>query len=238
MLEPALKILSGLCWTLVYAAAIRAGFRDRTYAIPAFALGLNFVWELLYFTGGVIYWQQYPADIHAQTLINGLWAALDLGILVTFFRFGPGQWVSLTRAGFLAMSAGGLVIGIGVHLAFLLQFGAENGARYSAFAQNLLMSVLFLSMLHRRRSASGQSNFIAVNKLLGTLAPTIASGFIGEFRPFIALTGLLCLAGDAAYLIYLNAMERPHSAVAGFVRRFVRPESAEPAPASMAGASG
>ena len=30
-----LTIVSGLAWTVVYADAIRIGFKDRSYAIPA-----------------------------------------------------------------------------------------------------------------------------------------------------------------------------------------------------------
>jgi hypothetical protein len=40
-----LTVLSGLAWTIVYAEGIRLGFRDRTYAIPLAALGLNFAWS-------------------------------------------------------------------------------------------------------------------------------------------------------------------------------------------------
>jgi hypothetical protein len=37
----ALTLLSGVAWTVVYAVAIRIGFQQRTYAIPAVALALN-----------------------------------------------------------------------------------------------------------------------------------------------------------------------------------------------------
>ena len=40
--------LSGLAWTMVYIAAIRVGFRDKTYAMPMAALGLNIAWEWIY----------------------------------------------------------------------------------------------------------------------------------------------------------------------------------------------
>ncbi len=225
-MELALKVLSGLCWTCVYAAAIRAGFRDRTYALPAFALGLNLVWEALYFAGGAIYWNDYSGDIHVQTVVNGLWLALDIGIVVTYVRFGPRQWPMLTRPGFWAMSALILVVSGGVQAAILAQFGPESGARYSAFAQNLLMSVLFIAMLYNRRSTEGQSRFIAVNKMVGTLAPTIASGFIGEYRPFVAIAGVLCLGTDVVYLIYFEGVRNPVGWAGEMVRRLVQPISA------------
>ena len=43
-----LTIISGVCWTIVYIDGIRIGFRDKSYAIPFYALALNFAWELLY----------------------------------------------------------------------------------------------------------------------------------------------------------------------------------------------
>jgi hypothetical protein len=43
-----LTIVSGLCWTIVYIDGIRVGLRDKSYAIPFYALALNFAWELLY----------------------------------------------------------------------------------------------------------------------------------------------------------------------------------------------
>ena len=43
-----LTVISGICWTVVYFEGIRVGLRDRSYAIPFYALALNFAWELLH----------------------------------------------------------------------------------------------------------------------------------------------------------------------------------------------
>ena len=67
-----------------------------------------------------------------------------------------------------------------VELAFIREFGLSAGAGYSAFLQNLLMSVLFIDMLIKRGNREGQSLTIAVNKWLGTLAPTILFGYLGH----------------------------------------------------------
>lgn len=42
-----LTLVSGICWTVVYIDGIRLGIRDRSYAIPFYALALNIFWELL-----------------------------------------------------------------------------------------------------------------------------------------------------------------------------------------------
>ena len=48
------------------------------------------------------------------------------------------------------------------------------GGVYAAFGQNLMMSVLFITMLYRRRSLRGQSRGIALCKLLGTALASLA----------------------------------------------------------------
>jgi hypothetical protein len=62
-----LMLLSGLCWTFVYIEGIRIGFRDRTYAIPFYALALNIAWELLH----TIFELRSGPGI--QTIINAIW---------------------------------------------------------------------------------------------------------------------------------------------------------------------
>src|SRR5204863_3713537 len=71
---------------------------------------------------------------------------------------------------FIAWSVLGLIMAFAVQYAFRREFGIGKGASYSAFAQNLLMSILFIGMLARRGSREGQSLTIAVNKWIGTLA--------------------------------------------------------------------
>ena len=52
------------------------------------------------------------------------------------------------------------------------------GAKYSAFLQNLLMSVMFINMYIRRGTMEGQSLLLAYAKWIGTLAPTIIFGIL------------------------------------------------------------
>ena len=92
-----------------------------------------------------------------------------------------------------------------VEFAFIREFGVAAGAGYSAFLQNLLMSVLFIDMLVKRGSREGQSLTIAVSKWLGTLAPTLLFGIIGEGgfpngSFLILVLGILCSAFDLIYI--------------------------------------
>jgi hypothetical protein len=189
-----LTILSGLAWTVVYIDAIRIGFRERSYAIPAAALGLNLAWEAIYATRSV------TTGITAQGVFNIAWGLADVVIVYTFLRFGRSElprWV--TRRIFVGWA---LLLGVtsfAVQLLFVAEFGWDAASRYAAFLQNLLMSGLFIAMYVARGGSRGQTLLIAVAKWIGTLAPTIVFGWYGN-SPLILGIGLLCSVFDLAYL--------------------------------------
>lgn len=213
-----LTIISGLCWTIVYIDGIRIGFRDKSYAIPFYALALNFAWEFLYTFFG------FRTDgVTVQNVINAVWFAFDIGILYTYFKFGRkyfGWGTDLSTRlhvnenfAFLGWSILGLITALAVEYAFLKEFGVAKGAAYSAFPQNLIMSILFIAMLVRRGSREGQSMTIAVSKGIGTLAPTILYGIIGEGgfpngSILILTTGLFCSVFDLIYIRMLSRMRQ------------------------------
>jgi hypothetical protein len=105
------------------------------------------------------------------------------------------------------------MISFAVEFGFLREFGEAVGAGYSAFLQNLLMSVLFIEMLGRRGTSRGQSLLIAVNKWIGTLAPTILFGVLGDggFPKgsfLIVMLGGLCSVFDVIYIGMLVRISR------------------------------
>src|ERR1700730_17334925 len=202
-----LTVVSGICWTVVYVEGIRVGFKDRSYAIPFYALALNFAWELLHTVFG------FRSGVSLQTIINAVWFTFDVGILYTYFKYGrkyfprnlPARW-------FTSWSILGLLTALCVEYAFIREFGVAVGAGYSAFLQNLLMSVLFINMLVKRGSREGQSLYIAVNKWIGTLAPTILFGIVGDggFPKgsfLILVLGLFCSIFDLIYVWMLFKQE-------------------------------
>jgi hypothetical protein len=201
-----LTLLSGLCWTLVYIGSVRIGLKDRSYAIPLFALALNFAWEVVYAYLGLT--SERGPD--AQSFVNAVWALVDLGIIYTYFRFGYRYWPKvLPKRAFVAWSVLAFAVGFALQVLFEREFGTSLGSRYSAFMQNLLMSVLFINLFVQRRGAEGQSLTIAVSKWIGTLAPTILFGLI-EGSLFILAVGALCSVFDLIYLgLLLWAKQRP-----------------------------
>jgi len=188
--------LSGLAWTIVYIAAIRIGFRDKTFAMPMAALCLNIAWEWIY----AIY--DLSTAPGAQAYINLAWALADVVILYTFFRFGRAELPRfITRPMFVAWGVAILAASVSVQLLFIHEFGlvGMRAAEYSAFLQNLLMSGLFIAMFVARRGPRGQSLIIGVAKWIGTLAPTILFGVIGG-STFVLGLGTLCSVFDLAYI--------------------------------------
>src|SRR5688500_15022668 len=184
-----LTVISGLCWTIVYIDGIRVGFRDKSYAIPFYALALNFAWEALYTYHGF-----RINGVDAQNIFNAAWLTFDIGILYTYFRFGrkyfggrllnPPADAGGTDKLFIGWSVLGLLTAFAIQYAVIREFGVAKGAAYSAFPQNLIMSILFIAMLAKRGRREGQSVLIAVSKWIGTLAPTILLGVvvIGGFQ--------------------------------------------------------
>jgi hypothetical protein len=220
-----LTVVSGLCWTIVYLEGIRIGWRDKSYAIPFYALALNFAWETLYtFFGFRI------NGVNVQNIFNAVWLVFDIGILYTYFKFGQKYFRSglkdpsdhrdgADKTIFIAWSLLGLVAAFALQYALLREFGVAKGAGYSAFLQNLLMSVLFIAMLAGRGNREGQSLSIAINKRIGTLAPTILYGLIGEGgfprgSFLILVAGLLCTVFDLIYIRMLLVIKARPASVA------------------------
>ncbi len=203
-----LVVLSGLAWTVVYVECIRVGRRDRTYAMPLAALGLNIAWESTYAVHGL------AGALGAQPVINLLWALLDLVIVYTFVRFGRAEFPTLSGRLFAGWGVLIFASSYAVQWLFIGQFGWTDAAKYSAFLQNLLMSGLFIAMLVARRGTRGQSMLIAVAKWIGTLAPTISIG-VYEHSPFIFGIGILCGVFDLVYVGLLRNAQAEAAAPEG-----------------------
>ncbi len=199
-----LTLISGIAWTIVYISAIWIGFRHKTYAMPIIALGLNLAWESLYA------WPDLTSDFPEQGVVDVVWGLADIIILYTFFKFGRAEFPRFLTKQMFALGAV-LVIGFSyaVQSLFIAEFGVDDGSRYSAFLQNLLMSGLFIAMFVARLGLRGQTLTIAVSKWIGTLAAAILYGVI-EFSPFIIGLGIMCSVLDLVYIgLVVWAKRRP-----------------------------
>ena len=200
-----LTILSGLGWVIVYEECIRLGIKQKTYAMPFWALGLNFAWELIYTVSDIFFEAHGPLEgmTLVQAVANAAWVCLDVVILTTYFRYGKEEWPDqIDGRLFLPWSVLGLICCFALQLVFIQEFGFTMAAQYAAFLQNLLMSVLFIVMYVKRRGMKGQSVLLAAAKWIGTLAPTILMGMI-TFNWVVLVCGIFCSIFDIIYIILL-----------------------------------
>ena len=167
----AILVGSGVLWTLAYLLIIRQGFVDRTYGMPLAALCANISWEFIFAF-------VYPHDL-PQRAVNVVWFSFDLVILAQLLVYGPREFAALPRRLFYAAFGLALATAFGAVLMITLQLDDFDGA-YSAFGQNLMMSILFVAMLYSRGSLRGQSVPIAALKMGGT---ALASFAFYSFNP-------------------------------------------------------
>ena len=194
MVFDAILVVSGVLWTLAYLLIIRRGFLDRTYGMPLVALCANISWEFIFSF-------VYPHDL-PQRAVNVVWFSFDAVILFQVLRYGPREFPGLSRKVFYAAFGLALATSFGVVLGITREFSDFDGA-YSAFGQNLMMSVLFCAMLYARGSLRGQSPWIALLKMLGTLLASVAFYFFDPGYDGSTLLPLLFVAiliFDGVYL--------------------------------------
>jgi hypothetical protein len=196
--------ISGICWTIVYIECIRLGFKQKTYSMPFWALALNIAWESVHTV-----WGYKIEGMSVQIVFNALWCLFDIGILYTYFKYGQKHFPQfLSRKIFVLWSVLALLVSYILQCFFVAEFGLVQGGSYSAFLQNLIMSIMFIAMFIQRRGDEGQNLTIAINKFIGTLTPTILVGVIGlpafgKPNLFILVIGIMVAIFDLIYIAML-----------------------------------
>ncbi len=203
--------ISGICWTIVYIESLRLGIKQKTYAMPFWALALNIAWETVHSI-----WGYREEGMTIQVIFNSVWCLFDIGILYTYFKYGQKYFSEFfPKKIFIVWSILALVVSYLLQYFFVAEFGLVKGGSYSAFLQNLIMSILFIAMFIQRRGDEGQNLTIAINKFIGTVMPTILVGIIGleAFgRPslFILVIGITIAFFDLIYigLLFINRQNK------------------------------
>ena len=160
-----LTIIGGVFWTITYLLIIRRGFKDKTFGMPMAALCANISWEIVF--------SFYLPHDSPQIYINYVWFALDAVIVIQFLRYGKKEFPSFANWQFYGSFVLGLFMAIPLILDITNELGDGSGA-YAAFGQNLMMSVLFVVWLTNRKGITGQSFYIALFKLIGTIPFSLA----------------------------------------------------------------
>ncbi len=158
-MQTIILLAGGICWILTYIFIISKGFKDKTYGMPLIALCANISWEFIF---SFIFPHTPP-----QLFINYLWFGLDIIIVIQFLKYGKNEFSDLSSSKLYTLFTFLIVSEFGIILVGSITMGEFKGV-YSAFGQNLLMSILFIMMLFKRNSLRGQSIYIAIFKMFGT----------------------------------------------------------------------
>ena len=152
--------IGGIFWILTYILTISKGFKDRTYGMPLIALCANISWEFVY-----SFIQPHSPP---QLYINYLWFGLDIIIVFQFLKYHKNEFPNLSSSKVFIVFGLLILTALCVILSGAVIFGDDRG-NFSAFGQNLLMSIIFIVMFFNRgKSLRGQSIFIALFKMIGT----------------------------------------------------------------------
>jgi hypothetical protein len=205
-----LSLLTGLCWIIAYIKLIHLGFKEKTYGMPFIALTLNFTWEAIQ-----SYLNLKNNLFNVETFFILIWFLLDILIVLTYLIYGKRYFPKHTNEEyFMPWTLIIFIMSFVIQYFFIIEFG-DSGKLYSAFIQNLIMSILFIIMLAYRTDIKGQSLTIAISKWIGTLAPTISFGIIFG-NELVLILGIFCCIFDIIYIYFLNHVKKLHSNLAKY----------------------
>lgn len=191
-------LFSALGWGVTYVLVIRRNYVEKTYGIPLVALAVNFAWELIFSI--VLRPPVLTDDAWLWITINLLWLLLDIVILVQTIQYGVREnWPS--RTFFYGTLTLALIFGALGVLAVTFEFQDWEG-RWASFADNLMMSILFVNMLYQR-GIRGQSIYIGLSKLVGTFAIGLGYLLADPTSPLQWYLTLSILFFDALYIVLL-----------------------------------
>ena len=190
-------VFGGLCdtfWLITYFLIIRRGFKEKTYGMPMVALCTNLCWEF-------IFTFIYPYDT-IQVYLNGAWFFTDLVLLYQYFKFGRSEFKKFPGDWFYPSFVISLVLNFVGIWVITYEFQDWYG-NYTGFADNMLMSILFILMLIDRDSVKGQSLYIAIFKWLGTLVAFISVSSIFKFSLLLCFLYASVFVFDTIYITLL-----------------------------------
>ncbi|WP_139559286.1 transmembrane-type terpene cyclase [Methylotetracoccus oryzae] len=151
-----------LLWGMAYLLIIRRAFKDRSYGMPFAPMCVNVAYE---FTFGFVF-----PDVPPMNYANIAWFFIDLVIVYQYLRFGRDEFPALfPRNWFLPSVVLGIVTAFVGVVAMTVEFHDVNG-NYSGWGDQLLISISYVALLARRQSIRGQSVYILLSRMFGSIA--------------------------------------------------------------------
>ena len=193
-------IADQVLWQVAYVLILRQARSERIYGMPFMALCFNLAWE---FTFAFLHPHPGPA-----LWFNVLWFVVDLGLLWQLLRYAEADFPKLLRGRLFGPSVAlGLSLALMCILGITYEFNDWYGT-YTGWGQNLMMSVLFISMLCRRESSAGQNLYIGVAKLFATVALIPAEMALTPVSSYLAVMYVAIPLVDLWYCVLLYQVLR------------------------------
>ncbi|MBP1152219.1 MULTISPECIES: hypothetical protein [unclassified Methylocaldum] len=184
-------------WGVAYLLIIRRAFKDRAYGMPLLPLCTNLSYEFIF--------AFLLPDDPPLNYANGIWFLIDLVIAYQYLRFGRKEFPSaLPQRWFLPAFGLALVTAFAGILAITFEFQDWHG-NYTGWGDQLLISVSFPYLLVRRQSVKGQSVYIALSRMIGSIALIPAQYVLTPDSLFLAYVYIAFIVFDLLYIaLYLR----------------------------------
>jgi hypothetical protein len=194
-------LVSGyILWLAFGIAIIRRGFLDKRCGYPMGALCLGLPWEFMF--------SFIEPQIHVMTVFNRSWLILDIIILIQFIKYEKREFpTNLTPCLFLPTLIVSFCLSFSGLVCFTYQFGDLTGI-YSAFIIQLVVSILFISMLIGRNSLDGQSLYAGLLRLTGTLCFDVISYLHDPQAKFLNFIYIASFIFDIIYCFLVYHMSK------------------------------
>jgi len=216
-----------LLWGIAYGILVVRIPRQRFVEIPAIAVCGNVTWEFLW---GFV-WKVEMLDDTLQWFYR-LGCVLDVFILVHLLQYGAKQMtLPVLRRWFRPLVVGALACWLSFYWTFRAQgYDLPLGSN-SAYAVNVVMSVVYILLALRMRDASLLSPDIGWLKGVGTGMVTVFVFLAYPENRFVQALGVITGALDAAYMAVLYLRRRGLLAPPAALAIDVDPPGAFPAAA-------
>jgi hypothetical protein len=182
-------------WGTCYLLIIRRSFKDSVYGMPLLPLCANLSYEFIF---GILHPDQPPLNY-----FNITWFLIDLVIAFQYLRYGKKEFTTYLSPRWFAPA---FLLTLATAFAAILTFTYDTGdwqGNYTAWADQLLISTSFIYLLVRRRSVAGQSLYIALSRMAGTLSIIPATYILAPGSKFLAFTYVAFLVFDSIYVTLL-----------------------------------
>ncbi len=155
-------------WLVAYFLIFKKCFKERSYGVPMYCACANICWEFLF---TFVFNEPPVADFFI--IGNFSWFLLDCVVMYQLLRFGrENQVLPFARKHFGKLVLASLVGAMIGTYGWTNYFNDPRGVA-SSFTYNVLMSVLFIFMLHNRPDMRGISYPASWFKMLGTLGGAV-----------------------------------------------------------------